>query len=231
LESLSEYKKAEQDSDVKGLLELIKDLVQGTHDKKYPPMQAVAAWRSLTRCWQENDDLVTYHKQFVSLVEVVEKEYGTICPPVLMKKNQHYGRGTSAAKVAEATAEERDRFLAAMFLDGANKSIYGGFLKSIGEDYALGGKQVYPDNVEEALQLLMLQEELRTKKKKNGDDDVPKMSFAQFKGKCFKCKKQGHRIKECPEWDKEKKSEEKPVSGLQVVMEEDHDEQHFGWVG
>ena len=45
--------------------------------------------------------------------------------------------------------------LAFMFMNGANKKIYGGLLKKLHDNHALGDAK-YPEMIEEALQVLSL---------------------------------------------------------------------------
>ena len=53
---------------------------------------------------------------------------------------------------------ERNKMLAYMFLDGADKTMFGYLVKNMGNDYALGN-DTYPEDVESALQVLLLYQE------------------------------------------------------------------------
>ena len=145
------------------------------------------AWalkRLVTARQHEKEDLVDYYKRFQSLMEMVERAYGDLAPAVLAEKDQAY-------KVdAEGAMAERNKMLAYMFLDGADKTVFGylvknmGYLvKNMGNDYALGN-DTYPEDVESALQVLLLYQEgvhRKSTKKKNiqrDNDEMVELSFA-----------------------------------------------------
>ena len=100
--------------------------------------------------------------------------------------------------------------LAYMFLDGADKTMFGYLVKNMGNDYALGN-DTYPEDVESALQVLLLYQEgvhRKSTKKKNiqrDNDEMVELSFAQLtknqmrkRGMCFTCGKKGHTAPQCP---------------------------------
>eukprot|EP00977_Amphora_coffeiformis_P017592 scaffold5813_cov189-Amphora_coffeaeformis.AAC.1 len=102
--------------------------------------------------------------------------------------------------------------LAYMFMDGANKKLFGYFMKNMHDDYALGNDN-YPTDVETALQVLLLYQEgtqKKTSKKEAWKDETDPgpidLAFAQMtkndkrkRGLCFKCSKKGHKEADCPE--------------------------------
>ena len=194
VESASGYLSVEGSNDVAGLLQIIKDIAFDSNEKKYPPMQAAVAWRNLAKVWQQDgEDLVDYYKRFVSLVEIVERSYGIVAPEEIAKNNSKYNKDKQSALDIE-----RDRMLAFMFMDGADKRLFGFLLKKLADDFALGDGK-YPENAEEALQVLTLHME-RPKSKGKKDDEPIHLSFAQGrKSKCWKCGKEGHLKKDCPE--------------------------------
>ena len=125
--------------------------------------------------------------------------------------------------------------LAYLFMDGANKKIFGYLLKNMSNNHALGTKK-YPEDVETALQIKLLfqegaQRKIEAKKRcKQAEDESPG-SFAQMtkaemmkKGLCFKCGKHGHRANEC-----KTKEETSAAGGMQAVQVEDRD-QVFSWM-
>ena len=66
-------------------------------------------------------------------------------------------------------------------------------MKNLETDYSLGKKDVYPDGIESALQVLILCSEKRMRKKKTGTN------FAQAGKKgCWGCGDEGHDRKDCP---------------------------------
>jgi hypothetical protein len=200
VESASGFAAVETAYDVAGLLRIIKDIAFNANDKKFAPMQAAVAWRSLTRAWQqEGEDLVDYYKRFISLVELVERSYGKVAPEEAAKKNEKEYKKNPVATVDI----ERGRMLAFMFMDGANKKLYGSLVRGLENDHALGAV-LYPDTVEDALQVLTLHSEHGLRKVGKGKqlDEGLEMSMSQVakkKGKCWKCGKAGHVKKDCPE--------------------------------
>jgi hypothetical protein len=68
-----------------------------------------------------------------------------------------------------------------MFLNGADHKRSGFIMVTLRKDHALGNG-LYPETVEDALQVLLLQAEHATKSKKQNDDEAPSLSFAQAGG-------------------------------------------------
>ena len=67
--------------------------------------------------------------------------------------------------------KERRKFIAFMFMDGADKKQYGYLMKSSETDHSLGKTDVYPDGIESALQVSILYSEKALKKKKKEETD------------------------------------------------------------
>ena len=145
---------------------------------------------------QDNEDLVDYYKRFVSLVEIVDRSYGTITPVEVAKKD-----ATEHSKdPVAATQKAQDCMLAFMFMDGADKRIYRFLLNNISNDHTLGTEK-YLDNVEEALQVLLLYGENFKKKKDTNQKHEQRieLSAAQLgKMVCWKCGEKGHKKQGCP---------------------------------
>lgn len=201
VESEARFENAEKDCDVIGLLKIIKDLAFDANEKKYPPRQAAWALRRLVLAKQgENEELVDYYSRFISIAEMVETTYGKIEPVKVAEQDSKYKNNKS--KIIE---QEKNKMLAFLFMDGANRQQYGFILRDLGKDHALGTNQ-YPETVEDALQVLSLYGQ-RRKPKKGGDDmqdEIAKveLSHAQMdrerKMKCWNCGEVGHRVKDCP---------------------------------
>ena len=84
-----------------------------------------------------------------------------------------------------------------MFMDGADKKVYGYLLKKLQDDYSLGDGK-YPEDLQEALQVLQLYAGKKKNKKKESEES-PEWSGAQVeRRKCHKCGKKGHLLKDCP---------------------------------
>ena len=69
-------------------------------------------------------------------------------------------------EISVPDTKERRKFIAFMFMDGADKKQYGCLMKSLEMDHSLGKTDVYPDGIESALQVLILHSEKTLKKKK-----------------------------------------------------------------
>ena len=77
VEGMNGYNVLEKDSDVIGLLQVVKDVAFDSNEKWYPHLQACSAWKQLMLAQQQDkEDLIDYYKRFMSLVEVVERSYG-----------------------------------------------------------------------------------------------------------------------------------------------------------
>ena len=195
-ESDVRFENAEKDCDVIGLLKIIKDLAFDANEKKYPPRQAAWALRRLMTARQgEEEELVDYYKRFMSIAEMVETTYGKIEPVKVAEQDSKYKSNKS--KIIE---QEKNKMLAFLFMDGANRQQYGFLMRDLGKEHALGTNQ-YPEMVEDALQVLSLYGQKR-KSKKRGEDKV-ETSFAQSekrkrKMKCWNCGEIGHGVKDCP---------------------------------
>ena len=146
IEKLGTYEDLEKDHNVVGLLKVIKQQIFDANEKKYICVRTVVNWKQLMRCKQnDNEDLIDYYHRFCGLIEAVELSYGNIQP-----------KGTNGDK-------DRFRFIAYLFMDGADKAQYGKLLKDMETDYSLDKANVYPDSIESALQVLILYSEKRLK--------------------------------------------------------------------
>eukprot|EP00980_Cylindrotheca_fusiformis_P021670 scaffold8527_cov226-Cylindrotheca_fusiformis.AAC.1 len=83
-----------------------------------------------------------------------------------------------------------------MFLDGTDKRLFGSLVKSLADNYALDDETKYPDDVEEALEILRMyganDKKRKFKEKPSGERQ------ASFVMKCWHCKKEGHKKTDCP---------------------------------
>ena len=190
LESVREFKEACKVNDVVDLLRTIKDACFGSSQMNYPPFQAMKALSKLFQLHQgEKEAHQDYYKRFIGVVESVERSYGELAPTQLAKKQSVF-----ASDKAAALSIERDKMLAFMFMDGADKKRFPDLMKSMRNDYALGVDK-YPKTVEAALQVL----EVRTVSR-SGSGETPH-TFAQVPGrgpKCWLCNEWGHKKEDCP---------------------------------
>ena len=112
--------------------------------------------------------------------------------------------------------KERKKFIAFMFMDGADKKQYGYLMKSLETDHSLGKTDVYPDGIESALQVLILYSEKALKKKKKKNSNI---SMVQA-GPCWECGSKDHIRKDCPKYKaKLEKKEMSYASLLQAKLE------------
>jgi Zinc knuckle len=228
VESQDDYDTVAMGSDVIALLKMIKEAVFGSNDKKYPPRQAARAWLQLIGAKQQPEEsLVAYYKRFVSLVERVETTYGSIAPTAVAEKDPKYASRTAG----DLTKLAREQMVASMFMDGAHHG-FKPLMRDLENDFALGSA-LYPGTMSETLQVMTVYAEqplyksiMKKTRKSKDDDEAPELSFAQMnkkemmkRGLCFKCGKQGHRAKECPETEQ------------QNVREEQQHAQTFSWMG
>ena len=203
VESGAKYKELEDQCDVVGLLSEIKKIAYDSNELKYPPLQAVNAWKQLLRVRQaekggEKEELLDYYKRFMSQVEAVERAYGTIAPVKLAEKDKKKYAKDSVGVLAR----ERDKMLAVAFMEGADKSVYGFNLRGLSDDHALGDDR-YPKTPEDVLRVLTLIQERAEENKARKAKRGLVMMHARSDVVCWKCKKKGHLKRDCPEGEDE----------------------------
>ena len=100
--------------------------------------------------------------------------------------------------------DEDKKFIAMMFMEGADKKQFSYLLKDLETDYSLGKKEVYPGTIEDALQVLAMHSEKALKRKKlqeekKQDGNAAEFNFAQAKKfKCWLCGSEEHLKIDCP---------------------------------
>ena len=191
LEMNPKFEKLEDDSDVAGLMELIKNISYEASDLKDPSMQAASVWRTLAAIQQyDREHLVDYYNRFKAALDMADRAYGTIMPDALAKQDGEY-----LTKTDEVELREKNKFLAALFIGGADKGMFGDMLDTLERDFSLKAKK-YPASVDEALQVLTVHSDTKAKRKKKAPGDS---SFAQTRqNKCWRCKQVGHTKANCP---------------------------------
>ena len=234
-----DYAKAEKDRDVIALLVKIKTVTHDANEKKYPPQQAVKSWKQLAMTRQAKDeDITAYYKRFKDLVENMEHTCGKLQPIALAEMDPKYAKAADATK-EKMKERERQKVLAYLLMEGAHRG-FAPLLRDLESDYALGQAK-FPKTMEEALEVMSMYTEQTLYKtimkkiskhhKQDENDTIEELSFAQMtkrdmikKGLCFKCKKHGHRARECPN-DDDTNDDETPE---QQHMQQD--QQAFGWM-
>ena len=200
IEKLGNYETIEENNNVIELLKAIKKQVFDANEKKHPSLRMVLAWKKLCGCRQyEDEDLIDYYRRFIGLIEMVELSYGNIKPK-------------------DDDTLERRKFVSMMFMEGVDKKQYGYLLKNLETDYSLGSKEVYPEGIEDSLQVLIMFSEKALKKKKK-----KQMNMVQA-GACWECGSTEHQKKDCPKYKakmakKTKKDDDSAASLLQAKLE------------
>ena len=114
--------------------------------------------------------------------------------------------------------KEWRKFIAFMFMDGADKKQHGYLMKSLETNHSLGKTDVYPDGIESALQVLILYSEKALKKKKK----KKQTNMVQAGGTCWECGSTEHHKKDCPKYkeklEKKELKEKQEKKGVNLVQ-------------
>ena len=157
-----------------------------------------------------------YHKDFMAMVEIIE-EYGgagllTYFPIMIKKELTTKGVDmdkASANEMKEANEMVREKFLAALMLNRANREKYGKLKRSMAENYVTGINE-YPESPEVVLCILNVYVPPagwnRRIKQESGSPAEEGAIFAQSDGDnswkanmtCHRCGIRGHLKQECP---------------------------------
>jgi len=192
----TELEKLEDDNDVIGLLDMIKELVYnaGGVRNKFVSMQSLNRTlygRGNTQ--RPNESLNECGKRFLQQVEVIEAVWGKLVPPCHANDN---------AKDQESACNQH---LASLFLGGTDQVRYKTAVDELNNNYALG-KDVYPADVPAAIMVLTNRRGCggsRQHQVEDLSDGLSVVSFAQQtsssdkKKMCYRCNKLGHISRNC----------------------------------
>ena len=186
VESMTDYKKWEEDDDVIGLLNGLKELSFSTVDIQYEYWIVSQSLKSvMTMRQQDKESLNGYYKRFINLVDVAEIQWGTLVP----------------TKIGMDDAM-RNKFLTCTFLAGVDCKRYGKVVNELNNSY-LTGQNNYPTMVIGAMRMLSHYMDGDKQSQWNKEQELTKssLSFAQrcSEAVCFRCRKRGHYANECTE--------------------------------
>ena len=211
LESLSEHSVKENDDDVIWLLEKIKGITLNKTEVTHNCMTALCALKTCaTTHQQENESLNQCYKRFGNNIKELESTWGQVCPEVTVKNE------ITSAKVADVDgngvdeqklkAKGRDKFVACMFLLGANREVHGKCVHGLNNDY-LAGNEHCPKTTEKALECLQnykdtshVKKEVKKDDSSSGSNSGSGAGFVQLEDReCYYCGEKGHMKHQCPQ--------------------------------
>ena len=138
IESDPRYDKLYAANDVNGLLDLIKEKVYGTDERKDPLYVAAGAMMKLHSLQQHaHESPANFHKRFHSQLEVTESVWGQLIPQMMK------GKPTTDQEKA------RKAYIARLYLLGLHKN-YKGVIDDLNKAH-INGRKEYPQDLEAAL--------------------------------------------------------------------------------
>ena len=166
LKASTPFPTIKQNKDPIGLLQLIQGLCCSFDSKTQSVMATVRSQKKLFTFFQRDGmNNASYHKEFMALVDTIETYGGTgaiAITPTLVKHKltemQTNSKCTdpdnpTSAELATAHKLVRDKFLAALMLDGANRDRYGALRNELTNQYGFGNN-LYPKTVDQCLTMM-----------------------------------------------------------------------------
>jgi hypothetical protein len=206
-----EYNSLEDNDDVVGLLNKLKEMAFSTAGVEHPCWALQAVLKRLTAINQApNESVANYYRRFLALTEVTEAHWGPLVPTKMV---------TSTITKTDA----RQQTLSMIFLAGADKKRFGPLTEGLHNSY-LAKKDDYPTSLDTTLQLLSHYQG-HTNDPNGGDKNTEGSSFAQKrklkKVRCYNCNELGHYKTDCPLL-----TEEQANAQLHSDSESDEDNSH-----
>jgi hypothetical protein len=214
LESMSDYQDMEIKDDFVGLMARINGLVYSTDKTQYEYWRMQASYCKLGAMKQdEREPVAAYAKRFLAQVEATESLWGPLTPTTTKlqaadaaeddqeeDQDEEERKKKQEAKREEEKMKARDKFLACLFLAGADRSRYKVVIDDLANEFTLG-KVSYPEDVAGMLNLLVNRRGLGGGKAKQVEDlqDGVLTSFqqGQVRVRCNYCGKRGHASETC----------------------------------
>jgi hypothetical protein len=183
IETMTNHAALSNAGDPIGLLKNIKTVMTNFQTTKYMPHAIYDCKMPLFMCRQSRGTSVPeYHKQFKSLVDVIEYNGGSIGHDHGLIKAKLIAAGADPATTHgdernKATDEARDATVACAFIMGADKHRYGKLKEDLENSFTQGDNK-YPVNLTEAYRLLTSWKQERTHTRGNHRDNyVSEVAF------------------------------------------------------
>jgi hypothetical protein len=237
LKGTSRYDKAKAGNNVIKLLAIIRGNCCQFDTLNNEYMSIVKSLKNLFNFFQKAEQTNSeFHKDFMALVKVIEKYGGagslTHFPNMIRKelssKNIADMSIATPNKLKEARSVMRDKFLAALILNGANAAKYNELKRGMAENYVTRTSE-YPKSLELVLRILNVYQPPpgwnvnQCKQEAGAGTNEGATMFAQTRDdswkadiECYKCGEKGHLARECPK----KKTKEAEQMHANIAVEE-----------
>ena len=139
LEANSKYNTLEGTHNIRGLMDLIKEIVYGADEGKEPYWTMQATMVKIHTIYQfDRESTGDYHDRFLAQLKVTESIWGPLIP------------STTKGKPTAQQDAARNAYLARLFLRGLNRKRFNRDIEELGNDY-VSGNDNYPKDVASAL--------------------------------------------------------------------------------
>lgn len=183
----TDYAQLQQQVDVLGLLQAIRNIALANADIQYEHWGAAQALKKLAAVNQHNDEsLPQFYKRWTNARDVAELQWGPLYPTKLVKQTEATDEvvedsteteeqsAEAQPKQSKDNSEEiRNRFQACLYLAGVNQSIHGKVIEELSNQY-LHKQNNYPDNPEDAMTMLSHRLDTTNRKSKKESIKPPK---------------------------------------------------------